>query len=67
MNATTIHAIWTVVLVIIFIGIIAWAWSGRRKADFDEAARLVLDDDEPGQNKTESDSKDQADQANKTR
>lgn len=66
MNAT-IHSIWTVVLVIIFIGIVAWAWSGRRKADFDEASRLVLDDDEPGLNNTDSDTQDQAGQANKTR
>ena len=43
----TIHAIWTVVLFIVFIGIVLWAYSGRRKKDFDEAARLALDDDKP--------------------
>ena len=28
-----------------FIGIVFWAWSGRRKSDFEAAARLPLDDD----------------------
>ena len=41
------HSIWTVLVFIVFIGIVLWAYSGRRKNDFDEAARLVLDDDEP--------------------
>ena len=33
---------------VLFIGIWAWAWSSRRKAAFDEAARLPFLDDEPG-------------------
>jgi cytochrome c oxidase cbb3-type subunit 4 len=48
MNAAEFHGLWTGVLLVIFIGIIVWAWSGKRKRDFDEAARLPLDDDEPG-------------------
>lgn len=40
------HAIWTVVLFIVFIGIVIWAYSRGRKKDFDEAARLALDDEE---------------------
>jgi len=39
------HAIWTVILFIVFIGIIVWAYSSRRKRDFDEAARLAVDDE----------------------
>jgi cytochrome c oxidase cbb3-type subunit IV len=39
------HSIWTVIVFIIFIGIVLWAYSGSRKKDFDEAARLALDDD----------------------
>ena len=35
----------TIVLFIIFIGIILWAWSPGRKRDFDDAAQLVVDDD----------------------
>ena len=45
MNFAMIHAYWTVALVVIFVGIWIWAWSGKRKDAFDEAARLVLDDD----------------------
>lgn len=41
----TIHALWTVALFVIFIGIVAWAWSSKRKKQFDEAARLPLEDD----------------------
>ena len=42
----SIHAWWTVLLLVIFIGIVVWAWSGKRKKDFDEAARLAVDDDD---------------------
>ncbi len=46
MAVVTFHAVWTVVLFVIFIGIVLWAWSSKRKKRFDEAARLPLDDDE---------------------
>ncbi len=42
----TFHIIWTVVLFIVFIAIVAWAWSSKRKKRFDEAARLPLEDDD---------------------
>ena len=32
---------------VLFLGIWAWTWSSRRKAAFDEAARLPFLDDEP--------------------
>jgi cytochrome c oxidase cbb3-type subunit 4 len=41
----TIHTIWTVLLLLIFIGIVAWAWNSRQKARFDRAARSVLDEE----------------------
>ncbi|GAA4886748.1 cbb3-type cytochrome oxidase subunit 3 [Ferrimonas pelagia] len=40
------HGIYTSVLMICMIGIIAWAYSKRRKASFDEAANLVFADEE---------------------
>lgn len=45
----------TVVSFITFLGIIFWACSGRRKADFDEAANLPFADepDEQESNKAE--------------
>jgi len=34
----------------VFVGITVWAWSGKRKAAFDEAARLPLDEEEECKN-----------------
>lgn len=47
MDVNDLRSIITVVSFLLFIGIVFWAWSGRRKADFDAAARLPLDDDQP--------------------
>ena len=46
MDIALFHGVWTAVLLVIFIGIVIWAWSGKRKRDFDEAANIPLDDDE---------------------
>ena len=35
---------WTVLSFTAFLAIVFWAYSGKRKARFDEAARLPLDD-----------------------
>ncbi len=45
MDINLLRSIWTAVLFVVFIGIVWWAWSGRRKADFEAAARLPFDDD----------------------
>lgn len=42
-----VQTIWTVVAFVIFIGIVIWAWGSGRKADFDKAARMAMDDDKP--------------------
>ena len=47
MSLSMFHSYWTVFLLLLFIAIVFWAWSGHRKQDFDEAARLPLDDEEP--------------------
>ena len=52
------HIVWTLTLMAIFIGIFVWAWSSKRKADFDEASRLPLDPEDythPNNNKKEAD------------
>lgn len=36
---------WTLLVGIVFLGVAAWAWSGRRKHDFEQAARIPLEDD----------------------
>ncbi len=46
MDIGLVHSIWTILLMAIFIGIVLWAWSGRRKRPFDEAARMPLEDDD---------------------
>jgi cytochrome c oxidase cbb3-type subunit IV len=46
MNVTLMHEIWTVVVTVLFIGIVVWAWSGKRKQRFDEAANIPFDHDD---------------------
>ena len=53
MSVGFVQAVWTVVAMVFFIGIVIWAWSGKRKKDFDEASRLPLDDDEISTTKQE--------------
>jgi len=36
---------WTVFAFVFFVVVVFWAWSGKRKEHFDEAARMALDDD----------------------
>jgi cytochrome c oxidase cbb3-type subunit 4 len=43
---TWLNEVSTVVMFIAFIAIVAWAWSSKRKAAYDEAARVPLEDDE---------------------
>jgi cytochrome c oxidase cbb3-type subunit 4 len=38
-------ALGTVFAMVAFLAVVAWAWSRRRKADFDAAARLPLEED----------------------
>lgn len=35
----------TGILLVVFLGIVVWAFEHKRKASFDEAARLPLQDD----------------------
>jgi len=50
MEINDIRAWHTVVLLILFVGIVIWAYSKRRKRDFDEAANLPFADDDIDQN-----------------
>ncbi len=50
MSGTMVHSFWTVVMLLVFVGIVVWAWSGKRKRAFDEASRIPLEDgDDAGQ------------------
>jgi len=45
MDIDLIRGILTAVIFFAFIGICVWAWSTRRKKDFDASAALPLEDD----------------------
>lgn len=45
MDINFARSVLTVVLLAVFIGIVIWAWSGKRTQAFDAAARLPFDDD----------------------
>ena len=45
MDINLLRSIITVVTLITFVGIVLWAWSGRNRARFEEAARLPFEQD----------------------
>ena len=46
MDVGVLRGLYTLLLIVVFIGVCLWAYSGRRKADFDDAANLPLEDDD---------------------
>ncbi|MCL1095978.1 MULTISPECIES: cbb3-type cytochrome oxidase subunit 3 [Shewanella] len=46
MDYGTLRGIITIVVMVTFIGIFAWAYSSSRKKQFDDAANLVFSDEE---------------------
>jgi cytochrome c oxidase cbb3-type subunit 4 len=46
MDIATLRIIITVVAFLSFLAIVAWAWSGARRARFEEAAWLPFEDGE---------------------
>ncbi|WP_438865424.1 cbb3-type cytochrome oxidase subunit 3 [Neptunicella sp.] len=51
MDKVLANSIFTVTLLVIMIGIIAWAFSKKSKKRFDEAANLIFDDEPTNQHK----------------
>ncbi|MCX7171298.1 MAG: CcoQ/FixQ family Cbb3-type cytochrome c oxidase assembly chaperone [Proteobacteria bacterium] len=47
MDINDLRALFTVVTFAVFIAIVWWAYSGKRKQAFEEAALLPITDDEP--------------------
>ena len=45
MDINLLRSIVTVVALVVFIGIVIWAWSRGNKARFEEAARLPFEQD----------------------
>ncbi len=48
-----ISGIYTGLLLVVFLGIVAWAWSKKNKTKFDEMSRVALKDDDEITDKTE--------------
>ncbi len=47
MDLNDLRSAITLLSFVIFIGLVAWAWSARRRSSFDEAARLPFSGEEP--------------------
>lgn len=54
MDSGTASGVMTAILIIVFIGIIVWAYSSRRRRDFEEAARIPLEDENPSEDQDDS-------------
>jgi len=46
MDIGIVQGIWTIIVMIVFIGIVIWAWSGKRKREFDEAANIPFNEED---------------------
>jgi cytochrome c oxidase cbb3-type subunit 4 len=40
------QSVWTIIVMLVFLGIVIWAYSRKRQTSFDEAARSAIDDDD---------------------
>ena len=54
MDSGTASGVMTGILILVFIGIIIWAYSSRRRRDFEEAARIPLEDEAPSKDQGDS-------------
>jgi cytochrome c oxidase cbb3-type subunit 4 len=45
MDYSFFGSVMTVVMLVVFLGIVVWAWSAKRRAVFDAAARVPLEED----------------------
>ena len=47
MDVVVLRSLTTLFMFLVFIGIVVWAWKGRRRSDFEAAAQLPFADDQP--------------------
>jgi cytochrome c oxidase cbb3-type subunit 4 len=45
MESGTFFGLWTLLLLLAFLGIVAWAFSKKRRKQFEEAGRIPLEED----------------------
>ena len=56
MDINDLRALFTVIMFVMFIGIVFWAWSNKRHGAFHEAASLPLNEpDQPRANNANND------------
>jgi cytochrome c oxidase cbb3-type subunit IV len=46
MDINDLRSLFTVLVIVFFISVVVWAYSSKRKSSYDEAARLVFDDED---------------------
>ncbi|MFD2095688.1 cbb3-type cytochrome oxidase subunit 3 [Corallincola platygyrae] len=51
MDYGTFRGVLTIIILVVFIGIVVWAYSKRRKSAFDEAANMIFDENDAQQDK----------------
>ena len=47
MDVNDLRSLTTLFMLVVFVGIVAWALAGKRRAGFDEAAQLPFVDSQP--------------------
>ncbi|VAW46858.1 hypothetical protein MNBD_GAMMA02-349 [hydrothermal vent metagenome] len=52
-----INGIYTGIMLVVFLGIVAWAWSKSNKSKFDKMSRMALKDDDQITNNTDKQTK----------
>jgi len=45
MSSGALSGVVTAILIVLFVGVWVWAWSSRRRAQFEQMARLPLEED----------------------
>ncbi len=51
MDIGTLQSIWTVIVAVVFVWIVIWAWSGKRKQEFDQASMIPFEEDKETEDK----------------
>jgi cytochrome c oxidase cbb3-type subunit 4 len=46
MDIGTWHGLWSLLILVLFIGIVAFVWSGRRKDYYEQAGHIPLREDQ---------------------
>ncbi len=47
MDYSLIQIVWTIVVMVVFVGIVVWAYSDKRRQRFEEAAQIPFIEDSP--------------------